>query len=176
MNGISPGQKPLAEFSSTNKCNGVVGMWNMGIQNNNYEVYGVLTTNGSLLITQISPSSTGGQFDGLYNWEDGNGNTKTYYWYPAGNDPMPQYPGTTKIGGRYFIPISSTIHTHTPCVLDGSDGITGRSGDDDFPMASKFPSIKHYVIGCDGKTAEFNSNSYFNIKNGPLTTSCNGIN
>jgi hypothetical protein len=165
----SPGQKPIAEYVN-DKCGGAVGMWNMGLQNNNHEVYGVLTQDGSLLITQISPNSTGGQFDGLYSQ-----NGTTYYWYPANGNPTPQYAGTITSGNKYFIPISATIHTHTPCVNDGTDGITGRDGADDFPFASQFSGINHFVLGCNGGTAQYNSSSYFNHQTGNHSSTCNII-
>jgi hypothetical protein len=168
-NFISPGQKPLAEFLN-DKCGGALGMWNMGIQNNNHEVYGVVTQSGSLLITQISPNTNGGQFDGIYEH-----NGTTYYFYPADGN-MPGYSGTILSGNKYFIPISATVHTHNPCMNDGTNGITDNDGSDDFPFAGKFSGINHYVIGCNGSVAQYNSRSYFNSQSGNLSSSCSIIN
>ena len=168
VNIASPGQKPLNVFLN-DICGGAAGMWNMGVQNNNHEVYGVVTQSGSLLITQISPNSTGGQFDGIYKH-----NGVTYYWYPSDGD-MPPYAGTILSGGRYFIPIVATVHTHNPCLSDGTDGISNNDGADDFPFAAQFSSINHFVLGCNGSAAQFNSNSYYNLQTGNLSNSCSII-
>jgi hypothetical protein len=165
----SPGRKPIAEFIN-DKCGGVLGMWNMGVQNNNHEVYGVITQSGSLLITQISPNTTGGQFDGIYEF-----NGTTYYFYPADGN-MPGYAGTILSGNKYFIPISGTVHTHNPCMNDNTNGITDNDGSDDFPFAGKFSGINHYVLGCNGAIAQYNSRAYFNLHNGNLSSTCTFIN
>lgn len=169
ITGFSPGQKPLAEYSAQQRCNGLQNMWNAGIQNNSSETYGVITIDGSLLFTQIG-GQTGGQIDGIYE-QDGS----VYYFYPKTGNPTPTYLGTiTAHPVYYFVPISATVHTHTPCTNDGTDGISNRAGDDDFPFAARFFQIKHYVIGCSA-VAEFNNYSYFNIRNGNLSVTCNNI-
>ncbi len=145
-------------------------MWNKGV-NASRETLGVLTSDGNLLFTSISSSATGGSIDGVNHIP---GYTGVVYAYPTQNNPMPTYAGTFVYGQYYCIPISATIHTHTPCVSDGTHGITGMNGVADFPMAGQFKEIKHYVIGCNA-VVQFDNNSYFNLKSGPLSSNCNDI-
>jgi hypothetical protein len=170
ISAFSPGMKPIAEYPASNRCKGLQDMWSLGVSSNNKEVYGVITKDGSLLITQVSPYTTGGQFDGIYSYQG-----QVYYFYPAAGNPPVSYEGAMISGGKIFIPIKATVHTHNPALLDGTDGITNNDGTDDFPFAQQFSTINHYVIG-NGAVAQFNSYAYFNKQRGTLPTTCNSIN
>lgn len=165
----SPGARPLAQYNQTDMCTGLSNMWNMGIANSHKEVYGVIATDGTLLITQISPYTTGGQFNGIYEHQG-----TMYYFFPKDGGAMPLISGTIDGGSSFYIPISATIHTHTPAILDGTDGITNQDGTDDFPFASRFPLLTNYVIG-NNAIGKFNGNSYYDIKTGSLSTTCSNI-
>lgn len=163
------GDKPLEEYD--NKCAGINRIWQLS-QANGDEYAGVLTTDGAILITQqLNPS--GGGISGIYNF---NGNT--YYQYPASQgSPSRTYAGQLFASGRYFIPIVSSIHSHTPCINDGSDGITNNIINDDKAFASHYSNINHFIIGCNA-IGQFNgsSNQAFNILNGSLNSICNNVN
>jgi hypothetical protein len=163
------GVKPIHEFD--NKCDGIQKIWSLSQIDKN-EFAAVLTDDGAILITQeLNPN--GGGIAGIYSY-----NGKTYYQYPISQGvPSRTYLGQLQSAGRYFIPIKATIHSHTPCLNDGSDGITNRNIDDDQNFASNYPSVNHYIIGC-GAIGQFNqnSNNAFNIKNGNLNTLCTNIN
>ena len=163
------GDKPLEEFD--NKCNGINRIWSLS-QASGDEFAAVLTSDGAILITQqLNPN--GGGISGIYNF---NGNT--YYQYPASQgSPARTYAGQLYASGRYFIPISATLHSHTPCINDGTDGIKNNIINDDKAFASHYPKVNHYIIGCNA-IGQFNgsSNQPFNINNGNLNNNCNKIN
>ena len=163
------GFKPI--YEDDNKCNGVNQLWNYS-QSSGDEYAAVLTTDGAILITQ-QLNTTGGGISGIYEF---NGNT--YYQYPTSQGaPSRTYQGQLISSGRYFIPISATLHSHTPCLNDGTDGITNNTINDDQNFAQRFSNIKHYIIGCNA-IGEFNGNSNqaFNIQTGNLSSTCHNIN
>ena len=169
FNTNSPGSRPLSQYSNADRCTGLSDMWNMGITNGNREVYGVIATDGTLFITQISPYTTGGRFDGIYEYQG-----TMYYFFNKDGGAMPTIPGTAQTSRAFFIPITATIHTHTPAILDGTDGITNADGADDFPFANRFPLLTNYVIG-NNAVGKFNGNRYYDIKSGNLSTTCSNI-
>lgn len=164
----SPGQRPLNTFSS--KCDGINDLWNISLNSGN-EVNGVLTLDGHFLVTEIS-GPTGGTFNGIYKYGG-----QVYYFFPIDGGPAPTYQGTLISGNKYFIPIKASIHSHTPCMNDGTDGITNNYSQDDQNFANNYPSINHYVVGC-GSIGQFsaNSNGYFNIQSGNIYQICNSVN
>lgn len=171
---VTLGTKPIAVFA--NKCGGAADLWQRSVSTGK-EVNGVLTTDGHFfLVTQVSGPS-GGPFDGLTKYtEQLTGITTAYYVYPANDDPMPTYTGTIFSTGKYYIPISATIHSHTPCISDGTDGITNNYSSDDDATANFLPMINHFVVGC-GAVGQYSatSNGYFNINSGNLNQTCNNI-
>jgi hypothetical protein len=97
-----------------------------------------------------------------------------YYFFNRDGGAMPTIPGTAQTSRAFFIPITATIHTHTPAILDGTDGITNQDGADDFPFANRFPLLTNYVIG-NNAVGKFNGNRYYDIKSGNLSTTCSNI-
>ncbi len=163
------GVKPIYEFD--NKCGGIQKIWSLS-QSSGNEFAAVLTTDGAILITQ-QLNSNGGGMSGIYEH-----NGKTYYQYPISlGAPSRDYSGQLQSAGRYFIPIKATIHSHTPCLNDGTDGITNNNIDDDQNFASNYSGVNHFILGCEA-IGQFNgnSNNAFNIQNGNLNTLCNNIN
>lgn len=75
--------------------------------------------------------------------------------------------------GYYFIPVVASLHTHTPCRSDGTNGTSNSVGSDDKTQAQTSPNIRHWVIGC-GSVAQFNgsNSSFFNKHTGSLSTIC----
>lgn len=163
------GDKPI--YENENKCNGLNQLWTYS-QNSGDEYAAVLTADGAILITQQLNTASGG-ISGIYEF-----NGITYYQYPTSQGaPSRTYQGQLESVGRYFIPIVATIHSHTPCLNDGTDGITNNTINDDQNFASHYPNINHYIIGCNA-IGEFNGNSNqaFNIQTGNLSSTCNNIN
>ncbi len=162
------GDKPI--YESDNKCKGLNQLWAYS-QNSGDEYAGVLTTDGAILITQ-QLDIDGGGVNGIYEYKG-----ITYYQYPTSQGaPSRTYQGQLESAGRYFIPIMATIHSHTPCLNDGTDGITNNSIDDDQDFASHYPNINHYIIACNA-IGQFNGNGNraFNIQTGSLSITCNSI-
>lgn len=151
-------------------CDGVERIWQLNQQNGD-EYVGVLTTDGAILIMQqLNPN--GGGITGIYNH---NGNT--YYQYPTSQGaPSRTYAGQIIASGKYFIPIVASIHSHAPCLNDGTDG-TGNTINDDQAFANHYSNINHFIIGCNA-IGQFNgsSNQAYNISNGSLSSICNNIN
>ena len=162
---IGSGNKPLFEYS--NKCTGMMNIWN---DYPNNEVYGYITKDNKLIVTNIV-SYNGGGATGLYKHEG-----TYYYTYPENQGaPTENYAGMIHIAGRYFIPIAASLHTHSPCRSDGTNGVSDTVGDDDQALATKYPDINHWVIGC-GSIAQFkNDDDFFNIITKPLSSSCESI-
>jgi len=163
-------EKPLDEFDD--KCEGIIALWQRSIDSGN-EVFGVLTMDGAILITQEGSPDTVG-IGGLYEF-----NGITYYQYPISHGaPSRKYIGQVQTSTRYFIPIKTTIHTHSPCQNEGSDdGLTTNIIEEDQSFAAQFSNISHYAIGC-GAIGQFsgNSNYIFNIEFGELEELCENIN
>lgn len=161
--------KPLEEHN--NKSTGIVRLWDMS-QQTNKEIFGVLTKDGAILITQVLQSSSGG-ITGIYSHE-----TKTHHQYPTNQGvPSRVYAGMIMSAGRYFIPINATIHSHTPCSTDGTDRVSNQVINDDRSFASNHPNANHYIIGC-GASAQFDgsSNQAYNIRFGTPSALSNNIN
>jgi hypothetical protein len=165
----SPGQRPLDAFS--NKCDGINDLWNRSLNSGN-EVNGVLTLDGYFLVTQISGQASG-PFHGVYNYAG-----QVYYYFPVDGGPAPTYQGTIISGNKYFIPIKATVHSHTPCINDGTDGITNNRSNHDENFAKTYPSINHYVVGCNaiGQYSPNSNGQYFNIQSGNIYQICNSVN
>ncbi|OEK06595.1 hypothetical protein [Roseivirga misakiensis] len=165
------GKKPLKEYNT--KCSGFQDMWN---SYPNQEVFGYITTDGKVIMTDIL-SENGGSAGGLYEYEG-----TSYYSYPASQGkPSQSYAGMVKAGPSsnpyYLIPVSASVHTHSPCRSDESNGISHNVGNEDKVFASTHTLIKHYVIGCDA-IGEYNGtkNSFFNKKLGNIDETCKKIN
>lgn len=163
------GQKPLNEYAD--KCGGAQGIWNTSVANNK-EVVGLLTTDGKFMSVAMVGTS-GGSWGGLYV-HDGT----TYYTYPdTQGAPTQTYAGMVHAANQYFIPVKATVHTHSPCVNDGTDGISNTtlsSGDQN--LAEKYKGIKHYIIGC-GAIGSFDDSSDEPsvINTGVLSSTCSSI-
>lgn len=165
------GKKPLKEYAS--KCVGLNDMWNSYPNN---EVSGYITSDGKVLLIDILASG-GGTTSGLYEFQG-----KTYYPYAKSlGAPAQNYAGMI-IGGPsnnsyYLIPVTASIHTHSPCRSDGTNGVSHNVGSDDKAFALKYGNINHWAIGC-GAVGQFNgvSDSFFNKKIGNIDETCNQIN
>ena len=150
------------------KCTGVQDMWNSYPNN---EVAGYLTADGKVILTDILGNSRGTMGAPYVH------NGTAYYAYPNTQPaPSQNYTGMLNQAGYYFIPIVASIHTHTPCRSDGTNGISHPVGLDDKAFAQQYPSINHWVIGC-GAIGQFDgSNSnFFNKSFGSLSNICGGI-
>lgn len=160
------GDKPLYEYS--NKCQGLQDIWN-NFPNN--EMYGYITTDGKLIVTgQVGYG--GGQASGTYIY-----NGVTYYPYPKSQGvPSLSYNGMLTNNEYYFIPVVASVHTHSPCRTDGTNGVSQSVSNDDVAAATSHPELNHWVIGCNA-IAQFNSSdsSYYNIQTGNISTTCETI-
>lgn len=140
-------------------------------ENTNREVTGAITLDNQFLITQVL-TETGGTFNGLIRHDN-----ILYYYYPVDQNPYPPFPGTivSMIYGanHYCIPIKATVHSHTPCLQDNTNGVSHPVGNDDIDLATKYPMATHWVIGCNaiGNFDKDNSN-FFNVKSGSLSSTC----
>src|SRR5690606_1808699 len=161
----SVGDKPIHEFQ--NKCTGLQFMWNNYTNN---EVNGYITSAGNLIVTDILPYS-GGAVHGLYEFDG-----IVYYTWPSSNgQPTVQHPDLIVSGPNYFIPVVASIHTHTPCRNDGTNGVSHSVSSDDKNLASTYPGLNLWVIGC-GAIAQYGTgNNFFNVQNGDLSILCNSI-
>ncbi|NOS94738.1 MAG: hypothetical protein HOP30_22735 [Cyclobacteriaceae bacterium] len=157
------GNKPISEFED--KCIGLQSIWD-NYPNN--EVYGFITTDGKLLVTNVLPIN-GGSASGPYTY-----NGTTYYPYPSSQGPpIGNYTGMIQTAGYYLIPIVASVHTHTPCRTDGTNGVSHNIGDDDANFAASHPSINHWVIGCNAIAQYDNrSSNFFNLKSGKISSNC----
>jgi len=161
------GDRPIASYAT--KCPGVQAMWN-NYPNN--EARGFLTRDGGVIFTDVLGYSGGGA-SALYVH-----NGTSYYVYPASQGaPAITYSGTQLVNGNYYIPVVASIHTHTPCRTDGTNGVTQPVGDDDKNFASRSGNINHWVVGC-GAIAQYNgtSTNFYNVRTGALSTLCSYIN
>jgi len=166
------GQKPLGEYAD--KCSGVQALWNLGVSNNNAETVGVITGDGHFLVVAIV-GQMGGAWGGLYHFDSGVGAGVDYYQWPDSQGaPTQNYVGMIQSSGHYFIPIVATIHSHTPCLSDGTNGISNMTlSTGDQNLAANFTNISHYIVGC-GALGTFNSASTSpSVRGtGPLSTTC----
>lgn len=163
---VNPGTKPIYEYS--NKCSGISSIWS-NYPNN--EVAGYVTTDGQLLVIDILPYN-GGNTYGTYDF-----NGVTYYPFPDNTGPPSgTYQGMLHERGYYFIPVSASVHTHSPCRTDGTNGVSHQVGQDDLTRAASSPNINHWAIGCNA-IGQFNSTStnFFNVQTGPLSSTCSSI-
>lgn len=176
-NGFSPsnvlngnGTRPISE--SPDKCTGAVSLWNLSVSNNK-ETVGLLAEDGKFLTIAIL-NANGGSFGGLYNYGG-----KTYYTYPASQGaPTQNYGGMIQSNGQYFIPLKATVHTHVPCMTDGTNGISNMTlSSGDQALANNFTLIKHYIVGCNAiGSFSHSSTSPLLIKSGVLSSTCSSIN
>lgn len=170
---LSPGPKPVAEYKD--RCAGAQGLWDLGIQNNYVEVFGYLTPTGEIFATAILGSAGGDVGQGLYKFDTGL-KISYYYYYPVSQGPPAQtYPGMMVVNGNYYIPVVASIHTHTPCLNDGPDGVSGHElGDDDKAIAPNNPNLRNYIIGCNGTIGSFSTASSFPkvLGSGSLSSTC----
>lgn len=169
------GGKPILEYSSSNRCQGFQNMWNNYINN---EVFGYITADGKLIVTDLVPFS-GGQAKGLYTYHNSATKQDEYYYiYPTSQGaPLQSYTGMKNNGSYYFIPIVASIHTHTPCRTDGTDGVSQTVSDDDHDLAVQHPGLRHWVIGCNA-IARFDNTNYdfFDVQTVPISSTCAIIN
>jgi hypothetical protein len=163
---IDLGDRPLSEFQD--KCVGLQNTWNTYPNN---EVAGYVTWDGQLLVTNII-GQQGGAIFGTYYY-----NGVTYYPYPMTQGPPSNtYAGMQQSAGYYLIPVLASFHTHSPCISDGTDGVSHPVGTDDRASAAASPHINHWVIGCDA-IAQFDSSnpSFYNIQTGSLSVLCSNV-
>lgn len=166
------GGKPLKEYN--NPCAGVDEMWNNYPEN---EVHGYLTSDGKLITTNVL-SFSGGEMRGVYPYRNPlTSVTQYYYTYPMSQGPPTQsYSGIKDNGQFYFIPVVASIHTHTPCRIDGTNGVSHDVSAEDKAFATKYPGLRNWVVGCNA-IAQFNdSDNFFNVTTGPLSNTCSSIN
>jgi hypothetical protein len=173
-NPISPefvGDKPLFEYS--NKCQGLQDIWN-NFPNN--EMYAYITGDGQLIVTNQLPF-TGGAAFGTFLHPNGT----TYYPYPMSQTAptlnyagMIQYPANNPT--HYLIPVVASVHTHSPCRTDGTNGVSHPVGVDDKNFAAAHPELTHWVIGCHA-IAQYTgtSNNFLNVLSGDISSTCSSI-
>ena len=168
---IPVGDKPIYEYP--NKCQGLQNIWNNFPSN---EMYGYITSEGSLIVTNQLPFSGGAAF-GTFTHSNGT----TYYPYPMNQGApsfnyagMIQYPPNNPT--HYLIPVVASVHTHSPCRTDGTNGVSHSVGNDDKTFAASHPGLTHWVIGCNA-VAQYNSssNSFINVQTGNISSTCNSI-
>ena len=164
------GDRPIKEYPD--KCAGIQDMWN---SYTDQEAAGYLTADGKIILTNINPLA-GGDLFGIYSW-----NGIAYYPYPKSDAaPNQNYTGMIEIDrpapGYYLIPVTASIHTHTLCRSDGSNGVSHPVGEDDLDLATRYPSINHWAVGCNA-IGQFNASSadFFNVSTGGLSRICNKI-
>ncbi|WP_417858238.1 hypothetical protein [Xanthomarina gelatinilytica] len=173
------GDKPVEEYDD--KCEGIQAIWDLGTEypNNLSESNGVLTTDGAILVLGKLPLF-GTKVSGLYEYTDNLGNITTYYQYPAElGAPARNYEGMILSLNKYFIPISSYIHSHTECLNSGGNGLDGFAGPSaDQDTADKFDNISHFVLGCGaiGQVIPNGDGSIQNITDGTISEVCDTIN
>lgn len=170
--GTPLGDRPIFEYS--NKCQGLQDMWN-NFPNN--EMYGYITADGQLIITNQLPF-TGGAAFGTFTHPNGT----TYYPYPmAQGAPIMNYTGMiqypTNNPTHYLIPVVASVHTHSPCRNDGTNGVSHPVCNDDNAFAGKHPQLTHWVIGCN-TIAQYDgtNNNFFNVQAGNISSTCGSIN
>lgn len=159
---ISPA--PIKVYS--NICDAINEMWNSYPNN---ETFGYLTEDGKVIFTNILPLS-GGQAAGLYNNENSN---DYYFVYPKSAGTY-SFINPISNSTNTFVKVIASIHTHTPCRFDGTDGVTNKIVSlEDASLANQHPGLINYVIGC-GAIANFNesNDSYFNIHNSSQSNLC----
>jgi hypothetical protein len=161
------GDKPLKEYPD--KCTGIQDMWDAYPDK---EVAGYLTADGQVILTNELDLS-GGLMSGVYTFQGTS-------YYPSNEQPANSYQGmeTTKSKPVYYlIPVVASIHTHTPCRSDGSDGVSHAVGSKDKKVASTNPAIAHWVIGC-GAVAQYSGgqSDFFNKSTGELSSICEHVN
>ena len=162
------GVRPLQEYPTV--CGGVQGIWNSSIAVNR-ETVGVITTDGKFIyIAQVGYD--GGSWGGLYTSQG-----QAYYTYSDSQGvPQYNYAGMIHSAKHYFIPIKGTVHTHSPCVDDGTDGVTSVNlSDGDQQLAARYPNLKHYIIGCKAVGQFSTSNGTGSptlLGTGDLSTTC----
>lgn len=173
------GNKPVEEYDD--KCEGTQAIWDLGTEypNNLSESNGVLTTDGAIFVLGKLPLF-GTKVSGLYEYTDNLGNITTYYQYPAElGAPARNYEGMILSVNKYFIPISSYIHSHTECLNSGGNGLDGFAGSSaDQDTADKFDNISHFVLGCGaiGQVIPNGDGSIQNITYGTISEVCDTIN
>jgi len=159
-NGLGP--KPLKEYND--KCEGLKDIWNSYPDN---EVYGYVTADGRFLMTDVT-SFTGGKVSGVYQYGE-----TIYYVFPDTNGPPSgTYAGIQHVLNKYFIPVVASVHTHSPCRTDGTNGVSHEVSKPDRDLATEYPKLRNFVIGC-GAIAEFNKETkFFNVRTGTLDNNC----
>ncbi len=142
---ITPGNKPLYEFSSV--CDGIAKIEELS-QNHSKEVITLVAKDGKLMIIAVV-NWTGGTFTGLVQ----DPQTGQWYYYYKATDGAPrlQYDEMIPPGINYYIPIKATLHTHPCNTTESVDGITGSNklSDGDIQNAKARPSLNHYILGCE---------------------------
>jgi uncharacterized membrane protein YgcG len=169
------GQRPSGEYRD--RCSGVQALWNLGVANNNAETVGVITTDGQFLVVAVV-GTMGGGWGGLYHFNSGVGSGVDYYQWPDSQGaPTQTYQGMLHSSGHWFIPVAATVHTHTPCLSDGTDGISNMTlSQGDQNLASNFPNINHYIVGCNALGTFSNaSNSPSVLTTGALSNTCSSL-
>ncbi|MCJ8209308.1 hypothetical protein MUY27_06280 [Mucilaginibacter sp. RS28] len=167
-NGIN-GNKPLGEYPDI--CTGAQAIWNSSVQAQ-AEAIGLITMdNKFMFVAQVGYA--GGSFGGLAIHQG-----QAYYTYPDNlGFPAYNYPGIIHSMNQYWIPVKGTVHTHNPCLQDGTDGITNFTlSQGDQLLAAKFTMLNHYIIGC-GAVGQFNNgrNTPWVISSGNLSSTCSAI-
>lgn len=140
-------------------------------------MYGYITADGQLIITNQLPF-TGGAAFGTFTHPNGT----PYYPYPMTQGaPIMNYTGMiqypTNNPTHYLIPVVASVHTHSPCRNDGTNGVSHPVGNDDNAFAGKHPQLTHWVIGCN-TIAQYDgtNNNFFNVQAGNISSTCGSIN
>ena len=167
--GGKDGNKPLGDYTSI--CAGVQALWTASV-NVQKETVGLITQDGRFIyIAQVDYA--GGSFGGLAVYEG-----KAYYSYPDSQGyPAYAYAGIIHSAHQYWIPIKGTVHTHSPCLNDGTDGISNTTlSVPDQNLAKRFTMIPNYIIGC-GAVGQYDnsSTSPWVLQTGNLSDTCSSI-
>jgi hypothetical protein len=134
-------------------------------------MFGYITQDGKLIVTNQA-STSGGTASGTYVF-----NGVTYYPYPViQGAPTQSYFGMITTSTHYFIPVVASVHTHSPCRTDGTDGLSHSVGTDDKNFAISHPQLNHWVIGCNA-IGQYNSTntSFYNIQSGNIASTCTTV-
>ena len=161
------GDKPLKEYKS--KCEGIMDIFDSYPDK---ETAGYITMDGKFIFTNII-GAYGGEIFSTYEYAG-----STYYPFPKSQGSTQlTYEGMIENNNYYFIPVVASVHTHSPCRIDNTDGVSGFNvSAEDKSRAQASPNIKHWVVGC-GAIGQYidSSNSYFNISKGNLSAICKRI-
>lgn len=163
------GNKPLGDYNDI--CSGVQAMWKASASTQN-ETFGLITSDNKFMYVSMQ-SYSGGSIGGMAIYQG-----QAYYTYPDTQGfPNINYAGIIHSVHQYWIHVKGTVHTHSPCLQDGTDGVSDMIlSAADQQLARRFTMIPHYIIGCDAVGSFSNSsNSPILLQSGNLNSTCSLI-